>query len=837
MKIRNLPKTSRSMIGLLALASMPVLAASDAEQTADEKKSASKDAAAVLPEVSVSGQAEKAESSIVEKYKLPMTVETVTKQEMDEKINVFNTEDAIKYEPSILVRKRYVGDTNAPVQTRTATTSQSARTLIYADGILLSTLLNNNNGNTGSPRWNTVAPNEIAKTEIMYGPFSAAYSGNSMGGVVNITTKMPEKFEAYADAQASWQDYKQYGHSGTYQTQNYSGGIGDRVKDLSFRFDYNHLDSYSQPIAYATQVTAPNAKGLLSGSSLTNATSVTGAYMTQNTYGQPMAILGETALNHTIQDNFKWKLAYDITSTLKASYTLGMWQNNNEASVNSFLKNAAGNTVNSGNVKWANGSTSLSSAMLPSIAQQTTWSHGMNLHSETGGKFDWELVGSVVDLSEDLSKAPTSATTSTGKMTSMNGTNWHTVDAKGIWRPGDFYGNHEVSFGFHHDLYELANPVTKTAFWQADSSLPIASNDGSTNAAGKTQTEGYWAQDSWDFAKDWNFTAGGRLESWQAFDGVNSSWVNTGTSQNPNYKYQVVNQNNKHDLNFSPKGKLTWSPSDQWKFGAAIAKAYRYPTVGEMFQTYTTASNPITLVTGNPNLKPENALSSEISAEYFVHKGKYRLSFFQEQVQNAIFSTMSSVPNNGSYQYTSVVNNIGQTDAYGIEFSGNQSDVGIEGLDLFGSATWTDARITNNSASDKALQDAIANDQANGGATYNQNMANNPNNYAASTSQLMPRIPRWRATFGATYHVNDKLSTTVNGRYSDAAFGTLNNSDINHKTYVGVGGYFVVDTKINYKLTKQFTLSGGIDNINNENYWIYHPFPQRTYMAQLKFNY
>ena len=641
------------------------------------------------------------------------------------------------------------------------------------------------------------------------------------------------------------------------------------MNDLSFRFDYNHLDSYSQPIAYATQVTAPNAKGLLtpatSGNPLGTATTVTGAYMTQNTYGQPMAILGETALNHTIQDNFKWKLAYDITSTLKASYTLGMWQNNNEASVNSFLKNAAGNTVNNGNVKFAGtqqgvnlGDATTAPLLAPSIANQTTWSHGMNLHTETGGKFDWELVGSVVDLSEDLAKSPTTSALTTGKQTSMNGTNWHTVDAKGIWRPGDFYGNHEVSFGFHHDLYELANPVYQTANWQSNShnsmvadnqSFTAAKNlDNTTNAYGKTSVEAYWLQDSWDFAKDWNFTAGGRLENWNAYDGANSSWVTTdkGCSKNctqqnplrdPTYTFETVNQANKHDLNFSPKGKLTWSPTDQWKFGAAIAKAYRYPTVGEMFQTYTTAAAPYTLVTGNSNLKPENALSSEISAEYFVNKGKYRLSFFQEKVENAIFSTMSSVPNNGMYQYTSVVNNIGQTDAYGIEFSGNQSDVGIDGLDLFGSATWTDARITNNSASDKALQNAIAIDQANGGTTYNQNIANNPGNYNPSTGALMPRIPQWRATFGATYKINDQLSTTVNGRYSDASFCSLNNSDINHKTYVGVGGYFVVDTKVNYKINKQFTLSGGIDNINNENYWIYHPFPQRTYMAQLKFNY
>jgi iron complex outermembrane receptor protein len=802
----NFSRPSRSMIGLLMLSSLPVLASAETQQNvAADKEFTSSKGAAVLPEMTVTGQSEQsAKQTVVEKYKLPVTTESVTRDELDEKINVFNTEDAIKYEPSILVRKRYIGDTNAPVGTRTTTTSQSARTLIYADGILLSTLLNSNNGNTGSPRWNTVAPNEIERIDVLYGPFSAAYAGNSLGGVINITTKMPKKFEAYADAQASWQDFSHYGNKGTYETQNYAGGIGDRVNDFSFRFDYNHLDSTSQPVGY--QVKSPTSSGLSAPAN------TTGAYRSVSNFGVAQYILGETQLYHTLQDNFKWKLAYDFSPTLKASYTLGMWENNQFGDVNSFLRS----TANGAQVYPSDFSTK------PTLAKQTTWSHGMNLHSETGGKFDWELIGSVVDLSEDTVGSGTYGQAA-GTLTSMTGTNWHNVDAKGIWRPGDFLGNHEVSFGFHHDLYELVNPVYKTNNWQETSHLPLsASNTGSANSSGKTQTEGYWLQDSWDFSRDWNFTVGGRLESWHAYDGANSSIVNN--------RYQTVNQAEKNSLNFSPKGKLTWMPREDLKFGAAIAQAYRYPTVGEMFQTFTnTATN--TLVTGNPNLKPEKALSSEISAEYFMNKGKLRLSFFQEQVEDAIYSTMSTL-SNGSY--ASIISNVSQTDTYGIEFSGDKADVGIEGLDVFGSATWADARITDNSASDAALAALYASSSQN---TRNTNLATNPHFYDASTSKLLPRIPEWRATFGATYRLTDYFSATVNGRYSGATFSQLNNSDTEHNQWLGNGSYFVVDTKFSYKLNKQFTLIGGIDNINNAEYFIFHPFPQRTYMAQLKFNY
>ena len=79
--------------------------------------------------------------------------------------------------------------------TRTWGVSSSARSLVYADDILLSALIHNNNS-IGAPRWALVSPEEIERIDFLYGPFSAAYPGNSMGGVLQITTRMPEKAEA-----------------------------------------------------------------------------------------------------------------------------------------------------------------------------------------------------------------------------------------------------------------------------------------------------------------------------------------------------------------------------------------------------------------------------------------------------------------------------------------------------------------------------------------------------------------------------------------------------------------------------------------------------------------
>jgi iron complex outermembrane receptor protein len=46
-----------------------------------------------------------------------------------------------------------------------------------------------------------------------------------------------------------------------------------------------------------------------------------------------------------------------------------------------------------------------------------------------------------------------------------------------------------------------------------------------------------------------------------------------------------------------------------------------------------------------------------------------------------------------------------------------------------------------------------------------------------------------------------------------------------------------VDARVQYKLNKQFTISAGVDNLNNDKSFAYHPMPQRTWHAEVKFDY
>ncbi|PZQ66201.1 MAG: TonB-dependent receptor, partial [Variovorax paradoxus] len=254
---------------------------------------------------------------------IPTTIEGVTREEIDTRINATDSEDALKYLPSLLVRKRYIGDYNhAILSTRASGTGNSARSAVYADGILLSNYLGNGiaNGTNYAPRWGLVSPEEIERVDVMYGPFSAAYPGNSAGAVVDYVTRMPTKFEAHVSAGYSSQPNDLYNTRQTFDSWQTSASLGSKVGDWSWWLHLSRTDSEGQPLTFTT-VTAASGRA---GSAGTPVAGYVGGRSTTNT---PWYILGTGTQYRTVQDQAKLKLAYDFSPTVRATYTLGWWQN------------------------------------------------------------------------------------------------------------------------------------------------------------------------------------------------------------------------------------------------------------------------------------------------------------------------------------------------------------------------------------------------------------------------------------------------------------------------------------------------------------------------------
>ena len=738
--------------------------------------------AVTLPSVQVTGT-----PTVPDKYLLPGTTAGVTAEQMDETINVINVEDALKYLPSIVVRKRHIGDVQAPIQTRTSGLGQSARSLIYADGVLLSALIGNNNG-TASPRWGMVSPAEVDRIDVMYGPFAAAYPGNSIGTVVEITTRMPNQFEATAEALGAAQNFKMYATEDNYDAYQLSATLGNRVGNFSYWLSATYTDSHSQPLAIvtATRPATPSNAG----------TPVAGAFADQNRTGTPIVDIGAGGFEHQQEGNYKLKLAYDFSPALRGIYTVGVFQQDDNASVQSYITDAAGNPVYSGNLNIFGYNYNIPASSFSNNfyhLKEDLVAQSLVLRSSTQGTWDWEGVVSNFDWRDSTLRTPTVAVPvaqngGAGVITSMDGTGWWNADLKGFWRPQGLTGANQVSFGAHYDRYTLASPKYLTDNWISGSQGALSSD-----ARGKTQTEAIWVQDVWRFAPDWVTTLGARYEWWRAFDGFNYSLAPP----------LSVNQPELSASKFSPKAALAWQIAPEWVATGLFGVAYRFPTVTELYQVVTTGP---TLTIPNPNLKPEHAVSGEIALEHATAKGRFRVSYFQENLQDGLISqTAPLVP--GSTTLFNYVQNIDRIRSRGGEFVANVRDFLIPGLELTASATYVYSRI---------LEDPV---------------------FPAAQGKQTPNIPPWRWTAVATYRPNDRLTATVAVRYSNRVYATLDNSDVYTHTYQGFDSFRVVDARLNYQFDKHLSGAIGIDNLNNRRYFLFHPFPQVTTIAQLTYKF
>ncbi len=737
--------------------------------------------------------------SVAEKFLLPQVTESVTATRIEDTINILDPEDAVKYLPSVFLRKRNAGDTQAVMATRVWGVSSSARSLVYADGVLLTALIANNN-NIGGPRWGLVAPAEIERVDLMYGPYAAAYAGNSMGAVMEITTRLPEKFEASLLQTFAFQTFSQYDTHDTYRTSQTAATVGSRAGKFSFWISANYQDSHSQPLGYVTNATFPSG--------------TTGGYAANNKLGTPAHVVGASGLLHTRMTNAKFKAAYDLTPTLRAAYAIGAWRNDADSSVSTYLTNAAGQPTFAGLAGFATATYDL---------LQEHSSHSLSLRSDTRGAFDFEAIATLYRMDRDRQLSPTTAsataaTTPTvgpaGRVAVLGGTGWSTLDLKGTWRPGGKNSTaHIVTFGVHQNRNKLYNPTFNTADWRnADAPYTGVATEGD----GKTRTQALWLQDVVALTPTLRLTAGLRSENFRASDGLN---VNGATT---------VRQPTVTDHALSPKLTLAWSPSPQshttspshtsskssrsspsspWLLTASIGKAYRFATAAELYQLVSTGT---TFTSPNPNLKPDEVLATELKIQRNLPAGRIRLSLFQDDIHDAIISQFNPLLP-GSTQLFSFLSNVDHVRARGAELVLEQNNVGIRGLEFTGSLTYLDAKTL--ALSGRASATAPA---------------------SAAIGKKLPNIPDWRASFVLTYRPDARWAFTFAGRYSDKLWTTLDNTDVNPNTYQGFAAWFAADAHANFRYNCEWTASLGADNLLNRKYFIFHPFPQRTFSVQLK---
>jgi iron complex outermembrane receptor protein len=727
---------------------------------------------------------------------IPTTIEGVTREQIEQSINATDSEDALKYLPSLLVRKRYIGDYNhAILSSRASGTGNSARSAVYADGILLSNYLGNGiaNGTNYAPRWGLVTPEEIERVDVLYGPFSAAYPGNSVGAVVDYVTRMPTQFEAHAKVSAFNQNFRLYGTDSSYGGSQASASLGSRNGDWSWFVNLNRTKSSGQPLTFTTKLlgTAAPAAG---------AVPVTGAVPGLNTRNVAWLLVGGATQYETEQDHVKLKVAYDFSPTVRASYTLGYWDNSAQNRSESYLRNAAGAPVYSGNVSINGRGYNLAATDFGVSNEALTHvMHGLSVKSHTQGVFDWEVAASLYDYQTDQIRASTTAQPGSlnggaGTLQDQDGTGWNNLALKGIWRPEGLSGAHIVDFGYQQDAYKLRILKSSTVgSWLSGGAGTLVSDVG-----GRTQLRSIYAQDAWTFAPKWKTVLGARIENWNASNGLTS--FGAGNAANTVYA-------SRSETAVSPKAALSWQWAADTTLKASTGRAVRFPTVGELYGATATVNSQYI---NDPKLKPEKSWTSELTAEKDLGNAVLRFTLFTEATRDSLYSQVTFDP--AANSNISRVQNVGRIKTNGLEVAFNGTDLLADnigkGLGFSGSVTYADSRIKENSGFVAVPGDTVG--------------------------KYQPRVPVWRATALVSYRFDPAWTGSFGARYSGKQFSSLDNTDVNGFAYQGTSKYFVTDVRVHYKVNKQWTAAVGIDNLNNYTYWNFHPYPQRTFMAELK---
>ncbi len=720
---------------------------------------------------------------------IPTTIEGISGERIDAQINATDSADALKYLPSLLVRKRYIGDyDHAVLSTRASGTGNSARSLVCADGILLSNLLGN--GAFFTPRWALVTPEEIERVDVLYGPFSAAYPGNSVGAVVDYITRMPTRFEAHGKLTFAQQHYDLYNTDDKPRTAQASVALGDRQGAFAWWLNLSRQDSQSHPLVYVTRTPSTTAPAA-------GATVVTGAVAEQNRFNQPWLLIGTTNHADTVQDHAKLKLAWDIAPGLKASYLVGLWDNTVSRRPEGWLRDATGAAIEltpdnlpaSGTraVSLNGQGYTLSAADFGRTREQLQHlMQGLALKRSGDARFDWQLAASRYDYRQDQVRAwaPTTGATGNpraGRLTDQNGTGWTTLSARGAWKGVD---GHLIEFGLQRDAAQLRNAVSNIAEWTAGN--PTAAP--TSRFEGNTTLTSVWAQDDWRFAPDWKAVIGLRAENWKADRGLT---VNGASA----FAHPARSQ-----TEWSPKLALGWTFSDTGVLRLSTGRAVRFPTVSELFQGGVNAATGA-LTNGDPNLKPEDSVTTDLSADWKFEKRSLRVTLFHEGTKDALYSqTNTTVTPN-----VTNVQNVDRIRTLGLELAAQATDLLWPGLDLSGSVTFADSVITANAK------------------------------FPASVGKWQPRVPRWRANLVASWRASEALTTTLGLRYGGKQFNTLDNTDPNGDRYQGASDFLVLDVRAVYRFDKQWSAALGVDNLNNAVYWNFHPYPARTFLAELRF--
>ena len=678
----------------------------------------------------------------------PGSVSLVSKEEIGKR-NV-NSIDELLNTTTGLFDRFYPNYSMDPQITLRGFSSQN-RTLILLDGLPL------NNAYTGGVQFSgLLSPELLERIEVVKGPFSSLYGSYAMGGVVSFITRIPDKREVTLRAGYGLGLPKDEANK---NLRKVFLSYGDRFNDkLSLLVSYGYKESDGYVSHYNIQSTKPTA-------------GITGYSLTTDTRGQTRYLIGDYGESTWWNDNIMLRAKYDLSKT--TAVTASFIRSRHEygfGAPHTYLRDAKGSEI------WSYGTVRESSFLSAGGGKiQNLYSLILETeYSSVKGKLSLGIVDQ--ERSWYVSRGVTATRNSgSGKLNETPSRNYN-VDLQ-LTVP--IFERHILTLGGTFRYGWADTREDNLTYWRdRDSKTAL-----SYQSKGKDKAFSAFIQDEVLLLSNLTAYLGLRYDWWQTYEGYAND---VGKDGYPKY-YES------RDLSYvSPKVSILYKPFDKTTLRGSIGKAFRAPTVYDLYRTWTSTSG--TTYAANPSLKPETTTSWDIGVEQGLWQGaKVKAVYFDNDIKDLIYRKTVSPTLQENI-------NTGKAKSRGIEIEVDQRFE--KWLRLFANYTYTDAKVKDNDAK------------------------------PVTVGKRLIQVPESMFNVGAEIE-RGKFSGSVIGRYVSKRYGNDENNDVVNNVYTSYDPYFITDAKISYNLTGFATLSVSADNIFNRDYFSYYKAPGRSWFAEL----
>ncbi|RRO05077.1 TonB-dependent receptor domain-containing protein [Pectobacterium aquaticum] len=222
-----------------------------------------------------------------------------------------------------------------------------------------------------------------------------------------------------------------------------------------------------------------------------------------------------------------------------------------------------------------------------------------------------------------------------------------------------------------------------------------------------------------------------------------------------------VDQHEVYGTEFSPRAYATYSLTDNWVIKGGVSKAYKAPTLSQSVKGYALASCQGTcFILGNPDLKPETAISYELGTAYEAERFGAGVTLFDNDIKDMIQTN----------SLTRTYENVNKARIQGIETS--------FWIDLTEDLNWT-TNWTIVDAEDR------------------------------TTRKRLKQTPKNTVNTQLNWQALDNLSTYISYQYTG-------NQYLRDKEVLRTRGFNTVDIGATYTPIKNVDLKLGLTNLTNE---------------------